>query len=482
MDRAPQKGLVKHIDFILLDLIFMQVSFVLAYWIFHKLSNPYRNDSFQYQAVVIMASQMLVIAFSNNYGGILRRGRIDEAVAVIKYTGWVFLIALVYLFVVHRTGEVSRLQYGGTVVFFVILDYVVRLANKWRLLSARNVSRSLVLVTTSDRLEDDFGRLSQDKAYFLDSVVLLDDEPELKNYKGIPVMPYDDLDPTSITRRWVDEVLIMVPDEGLYAKKVKRMTEGLINVGIDVSCAITLPIKGSWNSIRIRKIGPYKVFTAGRRSMTATDAFVKRCADIAGGVLGCIVTGILYIFIAPLICVNSPGPVIFVQERIGKNGKPFRMYKFRTMYPDAEQRKSELLEKNKIGSDKMFKLDDDPRIIGSEKKDRHGRPRGIGNILRKYSIDEFPQFVNVLRGDMSLVGWRPCTPSEWERYELEHRTRASMKPGITGLWQVEGRSAITDFDEVVAMDREYFDNWSFGLDVRIILKTIWVVITGKGAA
>ena len=216
--------------------------------------------------------------------------------------------------------------------------------------------------------------------------------------------------------------------------------------------------------------------------MTATDAFVKRCADIVGGIMGCIVTGILYIFIAPLICVNSPGPVIFVQERIGRNGKPFRMYKFRTMYPDAEQRKSELLEKNKIGSDKMFKLDDDPRIIGSEKKDRHGRPRGIGNILRKYSIDEFPQFVNVLRGDMSLVGWRPCTPSEWERYELEHRTRASMKPGITGLWQVEGRSTITDFDEVVAMDREYFDNWSFGLDVRIILKTIWVVITGKGAA
>ena len=130
----------------------------------------------------------------------------------------------------------------------------------------------------------------------------------------------------------------------------------------------------------------------------------------------------------------------------------------------------------------MFKMDNDPRIIGSEKKNRHGKSCGIGNILRAFSLDEFPQFLDVLRGDMSLVGWRPCTMEEWENYNMEHRIRASMKPGITGIWQVSGRSNLTDFDEVVRMDREYIENWSIGLDIRILIKTVWVVMTRKGAA
>ncbi len=139
------------------------------------------------------------------------------------------------------------------------------------------------------------------------------------------------------------------------------------------------------------------------------------------------------------------------------------------------------MQHNKMGDDMMFKMDDDPRIIGSAKKDKKGRPKGIGNFLRKYSIDEFPQFFNVLKGDMSVVGWRPCTLTEWEKYNLKDRIRASMKPGITGMWQINGRSRIVDFDEVVRLDREYLENWSIGLDIKIILKTIVVVLTGKDA-
>ena len=129
----------------------------------------------------------------------------------------------------------------------------------------------------------------------------------------------------------------------------------------------------------------------------------------------------------------------------------------------------------------MFKMDDDPRIIGSEKKDKNGKPRGIGNFIRRTSLDEFPQFWNVLKGDMSLVGTRPPTLDEWEKYDLHHRVRMSIKPGITGLWQISGRSDITDFEEVVRLDREYIQNWSIWLDFKILFKTVGVVLRHEGA-
>ena len=158
------------------------------------------------------------------------------------------------------------------------------------------------------------------------------------------------------------------------------------------------------------------------------------------------------------------------------------MYKFRSMYMDAEERKKEYMAQNKISDGLMFKMEDDPRIIGSEKKDRNGRPRGIGNFIRNTSLDEFPQFWNVLKGDMSLVGTRPPTVDEWERYDLHHRVRMSVKPGITGMWQVSGRSKITDFEEVVRLDTEYIRNWSWMLDIQILLKTVAVVLKHEGAS
>jgi len=129
----------------------------------------------------------------------------------------------------------------------------------------------------------------------------------------------------------------------------------------------------------------------------------------------------------------------------------------------------------------MFKIQNDPRIIGSEKKDKDGNPKGIGNFIRKTSLDEFPQFFNVLKGDMSLVGTRPPTVDEWEKYSPQHRKRLSIKPGITGLWQISGRSQITDFDEVVKLDSEYIDNWTVNMDIRILFKTIAKVAKKEGA-
>ena len=158
------------------------------------------------------------------------------------------------------------------------------------------------------------------------------------------------------------------------------------------------------------------------------------------------------------------------------------MYKFRSMYMDAEKRKAELMAQNKIQGGLMFKMDDDPRIIGSEKKGKDGKPKGIGNFIRNTSIDEFPQFINVLKGDMSLVGTRPPTVDEWNHYDPLHRVRMSAKPGITGLWQVSGRSKITDFDQVVALDKQYIENWSLWLDLKILFKTVKVVLRHEGAS
>ena len=190
--------------------------------------------------------------------------------------------------------------------------------------------------------------------------------------------------------------------------------------------------------------------------------------DLAGGVVGGIVLFLMYPFVGAAIKHESPGPVLFKQKRMGQNGRIFNLYKFRSMYQDAEQRKQELMEKNLMNG-AMFKLKDDPRITR------------VGRWLRKTSLDEFPQFLNVLKGEMSLVGTRPPTLDEVEEYKPEHLKRISAKPGITGLWQVSGRNKITDFEEVVKLDCEYIDGWSFIDDIKIISKTVLAVLQRKGA-
>ena len=150
------------------------------------------------------------------------------------------------------------------------------------------------------------------------------------------------------------------------------------------------------------------------------------------------------------------------------------------MYMDAEERKKELMAQNRVSDGMMFKMDFDPRIIGN--RIENGKQKtGIGEFIRKTSLDEFPQFFNVLIGNMSLVGTRPPTVDEWEKYKYHHRARLSVKPGITGMWQVSGRSSITDFEEVVKLDTEYIENWGIGLDLRILFKTVKTVLKKDGA-
>ena len=184
--------------------------------------------------------------------------------------------------------------------------------------------------------------------------------------------------------------------------------------------------------------------------------------------MGLIVSAPIILLVAVPLLLESRGGLFFKQQRVGRNGRLFYMYKLRSMYANAEQRKKEFEEKNHMQG-LMFKMDNDPRITK------------VGRFIRKFSIDELPQFYNVLRGDMSLVGTRPPTLDEFEQYSSHHKRRLSMRPGITGLWQVSGRSQIEDFEEVVRLDCQYIDNWSPSLDIKILFKTLGVVFTGHGA-
>ena len=165
---------------------------------------------------------------------------------------------------------------------------------------------------------------------------------------------------------------------------------------------------------------------------------------------------------------DPQGSPLFRQCRVGKNGKLFVMYKFRTMIKGAEEMKRDMAAMNEMDGP-VFKIKNDPRITR------------LGSFLRKTGLDELPQLINVLKGDMSLVGTRPPTLDEWDRYEPHHRARLAVRPGITGLWQVSGRSKITDFEEVVALDTKYIMDWNIMTDVRILLKTVEVVLKRKGA-
>lgn len=240
-------------------------------------------------------------------------------------------------------------------------------------------------------------------------------------------------------------------------------------MGITIHIKLARVADDSSNQI-VEKLEGYTVLSTSINMVSAGQLIFKRTKDICGGLVGMLLTGIIFIFVAPIIYIKSPGPIFFKQVRIGKNGKKFNIYKFRSMYMDAEERKKELMAQNDIKDGMMFKMDNDPRII-----------KGIGNFIRDYSLDEFPQFWNVLIGDMSLVGTRPPTVDEWEKYEMHHRSRLAFKPGLTGMWQVSGRSNITDFEEVVRLDTEYIKKWSPGLDIMILFKTVAVVLGKVGS-
>ena len=265
----------------------------------------------------------------------------------------------------------------------------------------------------------------------------------------------------------INQIYIMQKSD-VPLPEVQKYIDICVDMGVTVRLIIDFYKRRRANSY-VSTVGTYPVVTYHTISLNNYEKLLKRSMDIVGGLAGIVLFSPIMLVTAILIKLDSKGAVIFKQIRVGQNGRHFKIYKFRSMYLDAEERKKELMAQNEIEGGQMFKMKDDPRITK------------VGKFIRKTSIDELPQFFNVFQGTMSLVGTRPPTLDEVECYQRTQWRRISIKPGITGLWQVSGRSSIKTFDEVVQLDVQYIDNWNIFLDIKIILKTV-IVLFKKGNA
>jgi exopolysaccharide biosynthesis polyprenyl glycosylphosphotransferase len=385
--------------------------------------------------------------------------------------------SLVVIFFLQWTNILSRYVVGNFIWMDILLTYAARSVFKGfmrkHISNDKNVTR-VVVIAEKELMDSTVTRLSR--------------YGEGIGYKVIRAYCADcDGSNCDLSTRWMigdvhvhygihdltqrlltdpfDEVFINTPN--IPQSRMQDIILGFEEMGITTHYCMELPNVGR----AVTEVGDfmdYSVLTYSMNRSSYKKLFIKRLTDIVGGIVGLILTGIITIFLAPAIKLDSPGPVFFSQVRVGKNGRRFKIYKFRSMYIDAEERKKELEAQNEMKG-LMFKMENDPRVTK------------VGAFIRKTSLDEFPQFLNVLKGEMSLVGTRPPTEAEFEQYNEHYRRRISMTPGLTGLWQISGRSDIEDFDEVVRLDLKYIDNWSLSEDFRILVMTVVVVLFGRGA-
>lgn len=507
MYKRNNQGWLKHLDFILLDLLILQASYVLGFMLrFGWGSWPYSTLVYKSLAVVLTAVDFLIMVFFNTLHNVLKRGYMKEFAASLKQSALLFAVMTLYLFTVQAGETYSRITLYLTVGIHVVLGYLFRLL--WKMIIRKagrgKLRDTMILVADEKSVPRILERAEAQDGFRYTGIILSNRDGTGETIGGVEVVSGIDHAADYICRKWVDEVFVYPEhfsdlntasgDEenrrgrkGRARKKaedtaersdVARLIEQCREMAVPVH--IRLPVTSAGGQTIIEKIGGYSVLTLTTNSVSPAQALVKRVMDILGGIVGSIIALILMAVIGPKIKKESPGPVLFRQIRIGKNGKRFRFYKIRSMYMDAEERKKELMEQNRVSGGMMFKMDFDPRIIGNKIVDGK-QVTGIGEKIRRASLDEFPQFFNVLKGDMSLVGTRPPTEDEWEKYKHHHRARLATKPGLTGLWQVSGRSAITDFEEVVRLDTEYINNWSIGLDLKILAKTVRAVLKKDGA-
>ena len=482
MYRKDSQDWLKHIDFILLDMICLQIAFVLAYAASGYGFTPYHSMLYRNTAIVLEIADLLVIFCNDTMSNVLKRGYYKNFVVTVKHALIVGALMIAYLFALQEGQNYSRLSLILMIPIYVILTYLVR--ELWKYLLRKQMDegtkRSLLIIASQDNVHDVVRSMKENNfaRYAINGVAVIDADWSGNVIEGIPVVAAREEIPSYVCREWIDEVLIVLADDLPYPNElIRRLTETGVTIHLNLAKVKSEPGKKQF----VEKVGTYTVLTTSMNYASTYQLVLKRIMDIAGGLVGCFFTGIIFIFVAPAIYIASPGPIFFTQERVGKNGKHFKMYKFRSMYMDAEARKAELMKDNKLGDGKMFKLDFDPRVIGNRILPDGTHKTGIGDFIRRMSLDEFPQFFNVLKGDMSLVGTRPPLISETKLYELHHKARLAIKPGITGMWQVSGRSDITDFEEVVRLDKEYINNWNIELDIKILIKTVLVVLRKDGS-
>lgn len=457
---------------LIVDLCSLIVSMGLAFWLRYGIFYGRFEHGDQIWllvfAVALYGLMFVLMDFSHHF---FRRGMFDEFVSVVKSEVIFSAVLILALFVMHRSADLSRLVFSYQIVINTVVMYAARVIFKQYMVKVYRNSRHsnrLLVVTSSDQAENVLENLKEYNEWNRTIAgLVLTDAAQVSEINEIPVVAHSEDFLNYVIRNDVDEVFI-IDDKMMRTPLMDEWVRELEQMGIIVDVnidAFDLSISGKKT---LNRVGKYAVVSFARNLFSTRQMIAKRALDIAGSLVGMVILGIATIFVAPAIKLDSPGPVFFGQTRVGKNGRKFTFYKFRSMYKDAEARKKELMASNEVKG-LMFKMEDDPRITK------------VGKFIRKTSIDELPQFWNVLRGDMSLVGTRPPTVDEFEHYEAKHKCRLSMTPGLTGLWQISGRSDIRDFDEVVRLDMQYIDNWSILKDIKILILTVKVVLTGRGS-
>ena len=418
---------------------------------------------------IVIAVLITALFAANNAQDYIIRGKYVELKAIIRKAFIFGSIVAVYE-LIRKTSDMPRGVYVLTVIGGAILMYITRNILKLYLKSRSRSTMhttNVIVITMKNRAKRIVKELRQgdDWTVTIAGVIVMDEDMTGRTISNYSVVANKGNMMDYIRREIVDEIYVDV--DSRMREELKPMVLQFEDMGITVHLRLEVldgfkdfnASMGTFNSI--------PVVTFFNREFDAKDLAIKRVFDLAGSMVGIVLLAVATVIVGPIIKMESPGPIFFKQKRVGKNGRYFYLYKFRSMYVDAEERKSELMAQNEM-SGLMFKMDNDPRITK------------VGKFIRKTSIDELPQFINVLKGDMSLVGTRPPTVNEFNQYEGHHKRRLSMKPGITGMWQAYGRNTVKDFEDVVKMDLNYIDNWSLGLDMKILGKTVITVFTNGG--
>lgn len=454
---------------ILADTCVIMASFFFCYLLHNKQQNLYPPQNY-----IGLFPAFTLIWVSGLYTfGMYRsfRTRTVRDLLFIVFQSTIFSFVLFGFFLyLLKIEDVSRSVIFMNILVAFIFLCISKVIVVWafRYIRHRGLNfRNIILVGTGPRAQNFMRLIESHPEWGLRIIGLVDNEKSLvgKAICGYKVMGmFEDL-AHIIHNNVVDEIVFVVP--GLWLRKIENIIQMCETEGIKVNVAVDI-YEPQFSKMKLSTLYTFPLLSFESTPDKLGHLMVKRLFDITFSSIALVALAPFFLLFAVLIKLSSPGPVFYKQIRCGLNGRKFVLYKFRTMDTNAEERLQELMRFNEMQGP-AFKLQDDPRI------------HPLGKFLRKFSLDEIPQFFNVLRGDMSLIGPRPPLPREVEQYDDWHRRRLRMRPGITCLWQVNGRNKITDFDDWANLDLEYIDNWSLGLDFKILVRTIPVVLMGTGA-
>lgn len=452
----------------------------------------YPQSSWCNYVMTLFVVYTIVFVFFSSPINLLMRSRPREFLSTLRNCVVTYALLAVVLLLTKNEIIDSRYLFISSFIVFFVIDLMLRYITKKSMLKKITNSRHATqtgIITIYSKADKYITDLQLDWTKNIKAVALLDAEYENNGYYcitsyeesapiktrtdeiyNIPVVANKENLMGWIRTAALDEVYINLPagNESYITILIEELEDMGITVHVNIPILEKILQNSKFDNINCSMVAGHPVAIFAPAVHNDREIILKKTTDFIGGLLGTVLSLPIILITAIPLLIESPGPLIFKQARVGKNGRIFNIYKLRSMYADAEKRKQALMAQNKMDGH-MFKMDNDPRITK------------VGKFIRKYSIDELPQFWNVLKGDMSLIGTRPPTVEEFEQYESHHKRRLSMKPGITGLWQVSGRSNIQDFEEVVKLDCEYIDTWSPALDIKILFKTVNVVLTHKGA-